>query len=296
MRQISAALQAALDSEATSFCHCWKVIRRDGVARGFTDHDCDLAFSGFVYRANAGLATTDSESMLGFGVGGAEVSGALTSASLTEADLGNGLYDGARVETWLVDWRAPQNRLLLDSATLGEVRRSEFGFVAELRSLAHQLDQETGRRFQSACSADLGDAQCGMRLDTAAFTARSVVAGSMGGSDLIAAVGFFADGWFTGGRMVFLSGANAGASVSVKAHLRKPDGAHFSFWTPLAAPLLAGDAFEVTAGCDKSFKTCGVKFSNSVNFRGFPHIPGNDVLLSYPGSGDPVMDGGSLFR
>jgi hypothetical protein len=31
-----------------------------------------------------------------------------------------------------------------------------------------------------------------------------------------------------------------------------------------------------------------------MNFRGFPHIPGNDVLMAVA-SKDIVMDGGSLF-
>jgi hypothetical protein len=39
-----------------------------------------------------------------------------------------------------------------------------------------------------------------------------------------------------------------------------------------------------------------VKFDNIANFRGFPHMPGNDVVTSYPAQGDANMDGGSLFR
>ena len=28
-------------------------------------------------------------------------------------------------------------------------------------------------------------------------------------------------------------------------------------------------------------ETCGAKFANTVNFRGFPHIPGQDAVLRY---------------
>jgi uncharacterized phage protein (TIGR02218 family) len=59
-------------------------------------------------------------------------------------------------------------------------------------------------------------------------------------------------------------------------------------------PLAAGDTFTVTAGCDKHFDTCVAKFNNAVNFRGFPHIPGNDFVVRYPVSGEPGHDGGSL--
>ena len=52
----------------------------------------------------------------------------------------------------------------------------------------------------------------------------------------------------------------------------------------------------MTAGCDKRFATCREKFTNIPNFRGFPHMPGNDFVLRLPLQGEPGMDGGSLFR
>ena len=54
--------------------------------------------------------------------------------------------------------------------------------------------------------------------------------------------------------------------------------------TLLEAPvrsITGGDAFIVRAGCDKRLETCGAKFANTVNFRGFPHIPGQDAVLRY---------------
>jgi uncharacterized phage protein (TIGR02218 family) len=51
------------------------------------------------------------------------------------------------------------------------------------------------------------------------------------------------------------------------------------------AAIAVGDTFTVTAGCDKRFATCVQKFDNAVNFRGFPHIPGNDFVMSYPTPG-----------
>lgn len=34
--------------------------------------------------------------------------------------------------------------------------------------------------------------------------------------------------------------------------------------------------------CDQRFETCRDRFSNVENFRGFPHLPGNDFVLSGP--------------
>jgi hypothetical protein len=39
-------------------------------------------------------------------------------------------------------------------------------------------------------------------------------------------------------------------------------------------------------GCDKRFATCGTRFSNTLNFRGFPTIPGDDFLTIYPAEGE----------
>jgi uncharacterized phage protein (TIGR02218 family) len=49
----------------------------------------------------------------------------------------------------------------------------------------------------------------------------------------------------------------------------------------------------VSAGCDKSAATCRAKFSNLLNFRGFPHLPGEDWVTAYPKAGE-VHDGSSL--
>jgi uncharacterized phage protein (TIGR02218 family) len=47
-----------------------------------------------------------------------------------------------------------------------------------------------------------------------------------------------------------------------------------------AAALFAEEA--QVAGCDKRFANCRDRFANTVNSRGFPHIPGNDFVISYP--------------
>jgi len=50
--------------------------------------------------------------------------------------------------------------------------------------------------------------------------------------------------------------------------------------------IAAGDSFDITASCDKTFETCRDRFANAVNFRGFPHIPGQDTVIRYAAKGD----------
>jgi uncharacterized phage protein (TIGR02218 family) len=49
------------------------------------------------------------------------------------------------------------------------------------------------------------------------------------------------------------------------------------------------------AGCDKRAETCRLKFANFLNFRGFPHLPGEDWLTAVP-KAEGANDGGSLGR
>lgn len=296
MRTIPQNFAAHLADGATALCHCWKLIRRDGQAFGFTDHDRDLVFAGVTFAARTGLEAAEASAELGFAVGGGEVAGALVSAGLTEDDLSSGLYDDATVETWLVNWQNVDERILLDIGSIGEIRRADGSFVAEVRGLMHRLDEERGRLFRATCAADLGDAKCGVNLASSAYTRHGTVTRT-DGALVIAAAGIgFADGWCTGGRLTWESGANAGVSVEVKVHRAVSGADEFDLWQRAPQPIAIGDTFRVTAGCDKTHAMCRARFRNAVNFRGFPHMPGNDFIIRMPRQGEPGLDGGSFFR
>lgn len=295
MLDLSASMEAKLDQRSTSFCHCWRIARRDGAVLGFTDHDRDLTFNGVVFRANTGLAASEAEASLGLAVTTTEATGALSADSLTDADLQNGLYDGCAVEIWLVDWSDVEDRVLLDVAAIGEVRRGENAFRAELRSNAHFFDQQQGRSYQRGCDADLGNARC--KIDPAAISISGATVDFAGGVLTLELASLLPTGFFTGGTLRFRQGANAGATFVVKSH-RQDAGrrAAIELWTWPGARIVAGETVVLTAGCDKSPATCSNRFGNIVNFRGFPHMPGNDRVIAYPGAQQQAMDGGSLFR
>lgn len=295
MRAIPPALQAKLDSGVTTLARCWVLTRRDGVRLGFTDHDRDLSVDGVTCRAEAGLASSETAQPLGLAVGGAEVFGALDDETLNEDDLAAGLYDAARVKLYLVDWSEPALSVLLAAGDLGEVRRQGRAFTAEVRGPAHRLAEPSGRLYTPACSADLGDARCGVDLGDPAYRGEGVVALARTASLLVATgVDGFDDGWFTGGQLAFTGGANAGLAVEVKTHRVVGAAVELSLWQAMPHAMAEGDAFTVTAGCDKRFATCRDRFANAVNFRGFPHIPGNDFIIRYPVPGEPGHDGGRL--
>jgi uncharacterized phage protein (TIGR02218 family) len=294
VRTITPALQAHFDSGATTLCHCWKLTKASAETLGFTDHDRTLSFDGVAFEESAGFNASEIESFLGFAVDNLEAEGALSSSRLDEAKLLAGEFDNAAFEVWLVNWQDVSQRLLLRKGNLGEVTRGEHAFTAELRGLAHALSQPKGRIYQFGCDAAVGDQRCGVDLDLAAFRHDAAVASPQENRRFIAdGASAFAENWFARGTVEFVTGNNAGKRGEIKFHRKLTSGAQIELWQPMPQAMAAGDQVILRAGCDKQFSTCKTKFSNTANFRGFPHVPGDDFVLTYVSRTDSGNDGGS---
>ncbi|MDE1939813.1 MAG: DUF2163 domain-containing protein [Alphaproteobacteria bacterium] len=287
MKNISPALQSHLASGVTTLCWCWTLTRRDGATLGFTDHDEPVTLDGVVHQAVTGFTASEVQSTLGLAVDNLAVGGALSADALDEADLAAGLYDAASIAIWRVNWQAPEQRVLMRKGSLGEVRRGRAGFQAEVRGLAHLLNQPVGRVFGHGCDADLGDTRCKVALAAIDGAVASVTDARRFTAN---GLGAYADGWFTNGKLSFTGGANAGRAMEVKRHAANA----LELWQAMSEPVAVGDTFTLTPGCDKQFATCKSKFANAANFRGFPFMPGNDAALSYPTASTP-LDGGSRY-
>lgn len=284
------AFDKHLAGTVTTLCHCWRLTRRDGQVLGFTDHDRALGFGGTVFQPETGFSASEARSSLGLGVDTVDVEGALSSVAIGEDDIAAGLYDGAAIDSFLVNWRAPEQQELLRKATLGKIVARDGGFVAELESLGHTLDQPAGRFVARHCDAELGDARCGVALGSARYTGTGAVLAVVAPDTIrVSGLGGFEAGWLTHGVLTWTAGAHAGRSVRVRDHRA---GVDLVLEADGAAPA-AGDAFSVRAGCDKRFATCKGKFANALNFRGFPHLPGNDAAYAYVSEG-VAFDGKAL--
>lgn len=292
MRALSPAFADHLASGATTLASCWKLTRRDGVVLGFTDHDRNVTFDGVTYEATAGFSATDVKSSVGLSVDNLDIAAALSSDHLDELHLAAGLYDDASVEIWRVNWSDPSQRILERKGSIGEVRRSGSHFSAEIRGLAHYLNQPTGRLYQFTCDADLGDGRCTVALPAITATA-TVSAVESDRRMTVSGISAFEGDWFSRGTFQFTSGANTGVRGEVRRHVKKASDDHLEFWQALPIAAMPTDTITLTAGCDKTFATCRAKFANGLNFRGFPHIPGNSFVTSVARQSDP-NDGSTL--
>jgi uncharacterized phage protein (TIGR02218 family) len=289
-----AGLFAHLETGATTVCRAWTVTRGDGVVMGFTDHDRDLAVNGVICRADTGMTARALQQTTGLSVDNSEAVGALSDAAVTEGDLLAGRYDGAEVRAFLVNWAAPDDWVEQFRGTLGEVVRSAGSFRAELRGLSDALNRPQGFAYQPACSAVLGDARCRFQtLQPGYFAQRVVETVEDNRVFRFPSFGGFDDRWFEYGRFEMLTGAAAGLLGVVKADRLEGVARRIELWQSIGDVVAAGDQFRVIAGCDKTPDICRAKFANFLNFRGFPHIPGEDWLASYPVADRPKT-GGSL--
>jgi len=105
----------------------------------------------------------------------------------------------------------------------------------------------------------------------------------------------FDDRWFERGLLQITSGDAEGLMAVVKNDRVEGGARVIELWEELRAPIAQGDSVLLQAGCDKRPETCRLKFNNLPNFRGFPHIPGEDWLVGYPTAGSR-NDGGSRYR
>jgi uncharacterized phage protein (TIGR02218 family) len=264
-----------LEGPLTTVALCWRIERRDGVAIGLTAHDRDLAIDGLIYQAAPGMTPSAIQRSAALDADSMDVSGALTSAAISEADLLAGRWDGARIRLFATDWTAPGEQVPLGEGWMGAVETRDGAITAELRGIAAALERPVVEETSPECRAELGDRRCRVAMAGRRRVARVVaVEGAeleLDGAEPVANA-------YGGGRLRWLGGGNSGLEDAVA----RSDGARV---TLRRVPRFegAGALVELVEGCDKSLATCAGRFGNAVNFRGEPYLPGIDLLTRYPG-------------
>ena len=258
----------------TTLAFAWRVERRDGITLGFTSHDRDLVIGGLVHRAAPGMLPSAIEWSDGLDADDVQLSAALTSDAFTDADLMAGRWDGAALTLSAVDWTAPDVApVALLTGEFGEVEIKDSGFAVGLRGPTAVLDAAVVEETSPECRAQLGDRRC--RVDLSGRRVSAVVVSVV--DSVVTLAGALADGDFAYGTLRWLTGSSAGLESRVVANTS----ATVTLRDVPAFAVVAGARVEMIEGCDKRFATCIARFANAVNFRGEPHLPGNDLLTRY---------------
>ncbi|MEO9599629.1 DUF2163 domain-containing protein [Parasphingorhabdus sp.] len=267
-----------LDRKVTTSAYLWRLERPDGVALGFTSHDRDLVIDGLRYRAAPGMVPSAIALSDSLDIDNIEIAGAMTSAAIAEADLDAGRWDGALLYISLVDWDQPDAAPLpLICGQFGEIIRSGDSFTVEMLGATSFLDEPIAPLTSPTCRAEFGDRQCKLSLHRYQQEGRII---SVDGDEIgIEGLGGTA-ARFAFGSLRFLDGSNCGLSNAIV----EGDGSVVRLADLPVQAVVAGTRVLLTEGCNKNFATCRDRFTNSINFRGEPYLPGNDLLTRYPGA------------
>lgn len=273
MKALSTGLKAHYASGTTTLATCWKATLTDGTVVAATSLDRDIVFGGVTYVASQGYSPSDIESSAELNPDNLEIHGVLASPAINDEDIHSGRWDYAAVEVFEVNYaNLAQGRNILRVGTLGEVRGGRSTFMAEMRGLLQAYTRTIVRLVTQECTADLGDSRCKVDLS---LTTVSGTVGSVTGNRVIGDSGRTeAADWFTGAKLTWTTGANAGLSMEVK--LSTPGALELAH--AMYEPIAAGDTYSVHAGCTKRFtEDCIGKHNNGLNFRGFPDLPGQKI-------------------
>lgn len=85
--------------------------------------------------------------------------------------------------------------------------------------------------------------------------------------------------WWRYGTVEWLTGANKGIKVEVRAYSQEGGGA-FALLEQMPGQIMPGDQYEVVKGCAKTRTACKNDFDNIHNFRGFPDMPTEEKALA----------------
>lgn len=293
MKSLSSGLLAAYASDAITIVTLMKVTRRDDEVFGFTSSDKTLTFGGVIYDYALAMTPSSLQTTADLSVDNMETSGLRDPAGIELADIEAGLWDGASFEIFEVNAEdLSQGRNILLTGEFGQFKPDRSQFVAELRSLTAKLQKNVGRFVIPSCPVKLGSTRCGVDLASYTFTGESV--SSVTSRRIFVSSGLAAEspalpsGWFDWGVVTFTTGANAGFSADIKSYV---DDGTVTLQLALPYEIEVGDDFTISPGCNKLFKAadgsytgdCVVKFSNGVNFQGFPEVPSSNKAMQLPG-------------
>lgn len=251
----------------------WKVTRTDSTVFAFTDHDQDRTVGGVTYKSAIGFVPSAIERGTELKSDNQIMRGIIDSVDITAADLRTGKWDGARVEIIEFNWLTQTKARDLLVGFLGGVELIDNQYSATLVSMEYELQKPIGRTIQLRCDADLGDTRCGYTLTSDSLTVTTVTSRLSFIDTALTA----ADSYYNGGKLVWLTGDNAGLTFDVKKYASATDTVDLYEPTPYA--IQVGDTANIFRGCDKTFETCRDDFSNVDNFRGFNHLPGIKDLI-----------------
>jgi uncharacterized phage protein (TIGR02218 family) len=279
MLQLTPAHVALMNNPVHRFALLWTITRTDGAVLRFTNHDSNIRWDGHNFTPAGSFSGSAQQRNDGFKDRNWTADGVINSDAITHEDLRAGRYRQAQITSELVDWRFPwagpfetETFYIVSTKFSGEV------WQAEIEGITHKLKIQVGRQYLRTCDVlNFADNRCGLVEADYTETAISVTGIVQPRRRFTTSLtpSAFADDWWKNGFLRWTSGANDNLRCSVAKSF---DSGRIHLWIDTPFTIEIGDTFNIVAGCNRLFRTCVNKFNNAVNYRGFPTIPGPDVM------------------
>lgn len=277
-RALSGGLLDHLNSGSTTLSACFRIDRRDGATIAFTNADVEIVHEGILYKPVRSASRSAVESSSDMRINNIELIGVVDVDEITENDIRGGLYDGAAVKYFLINYEdTTQGVIHMLVGTIGRIVLRDGLWVAEMRSLMQFLQKRLLRTYGPSCDADLGDARCGFDLNSV-INSGSVTSIVTPRNSYTTSLGAISVTTFRFGKIIWKTGLNAG----LQSQVFSVSGSTISIIFDTVKDIQVGDTFDMFPGCDKTPVTCQGTYGNIVRFRGFPFIPHPDIALRYP--------------
>jgi uncharacterized phage protein (TIGR02218 family) len=246
---------------------------------GFTDHTVGITYGGVVYESEAGYMPSAISYTIDTDVSDLDITGLLDSGFITQVDIELGKYDYAEIIVYLINYMdTSMGHILLKKGWLGAIEINNDKYTVELLSLMEALhSSEICNLYSPSCRAILGDTKCGINLSsyTTSGTVSSVSSSTIFNTNITTKP----NDYYNNGLITWISGDNIGETMEVKDYTQSSG--IVTIFLPMPYTVVSGDTFTIHPGCDKSLSTCSGIFSNVINFRGEPFLPGTGDLLEY---------------
>lgn len=284
-RSSSPALLAHFQSGATTAARLVLIVRSDGFRIGLTSTDIPVTYGPDTYEPFDAGAITALHQKASEGIDNAEFAGILSSTRITDTDLIGGLYDGAAVTLYVVNYEdLTMGSMILASGYLGQVVIFNDEYQAEFRATSQLIRQYTGESTSPTCRvALLGDNRCKVNLSGNTADGHPILVSSSVSTvtdplDLVFNGVATPSNYYVAGILKFTSGANAGISREIKSHTNSSGNAVLSLRQSFPFAVAVGDTAQLQIGCDRNPATCQARFANIINFRGEKDLPGNTQI------------------
>jgi len=193
--------------------------------------------------------------------------------AIAASELIGGLYDYADMEIGVVNWET-RECMALFFGNVGTIELREQSFLTELRSAKSLLEKDLVPRTSPNCRAVFCGRGCNLSAAHFTITKKAVeidVEANLVKFEVVDPK------LFVEGGLRFVDGPQTGLSFAILEATNRG----FVLDRPVATETPIGSRARLTQGCSHSLDECATRFGNAINFRGEPHLPGNDLLARF---------------